>query len=203
MTHPRLNHDGRVFGYNGAPDVFIPGCFWGKLLFVVYAAAMMGFGIWCIWGPATAFLFGTHAEARVVRVVRVAPGLPSQTIRVRRAFKDDSYDVQFQHYVEVEQADGTSLELRVAADSRRKPYAVVNDTFRVAYGAGSTVAYGVFQQRTWGFGAVFLLLGVTLLVFSSYLLARVGKPVIIDPESPEALAAEEQHEARERSHEVP
>ena len=160
---------------------------------------MTGVGFWMLWAPTTAVLGGSIEEARVSRIVRSAPGLPDQVIRIRREPRDESHTITFRHYVEVVLPDDTTREFRMAVDSRRKPYASVNDTFRVAFLPEGEVAFGVFHHRTWAFGAGFVGMGVTLLALSGYLLAQVGRPVVIDPEDPENLERERLAEESEQN----
>lgn len=198
MTDPRPNYDGRIFGEAGQPDYFMVGFFWPKLGFAVFAGLLCLMGLWLLYAPMAAWVLGKKEEARVSRIVRVSPGEPERVIRMRRAFEEEGYSVVFRHYVEVVLENETTWEMRMAVDSRRKPYASVNDTFYVVFHPGETIAFGLFHHRTWGFGLGFLGAGLTLLCIAIYLLLWVGKPVFIDPESPENIEKERLAEERAR-----
>ena len=200
VVHERPNHDGRVFGENGEPDVFIPGNFWGSLAFFIFSCAMTVFGLWDMWEPSSRFVFGEVSEARVVQILRQSPGEADEVIRIRRVIKEDefSHSTVFRHYVEVIDADGSPQILQMAVASRRVPYALINETFDVAYFPGGQYAYGILHHRTWAFGLAFTLMGGTLMALSWHILSMVGKPIIIDPEDPEDLQKEREAEERER-----
>lgn len=199
LEQARPNYDGRVFGGEGQPDVYIPGDFWPKLAFFLFSVAMTIFGLWDLWEPTTRVFLGEVEEARVVRIVRESPGESPEVIRIRReiAEGDYSFSTIFRHYVEVIGEDGNPQEFEMAVASRRMPYALVNETFDVAYFPEGEYAYGVLHHRTWAFGAAFTLMGLTFLSLSWYILKMVGKPIVIDAEDPEQLAKEAEAEKRE------
>jgi hypothetical protein len=191
-TTERINHDGRVFGENGEPDYFIPGDFIPKLFFVILAFAMPGVGIWLLWDPTVRLFFGETTEARVSRIVQSEPGKPDEIIRLKRPIEAEqsNFNLTFAHYVEVPLDDGTVKEYRIGVDARTEPHFLVNDSFDVIFFPEENVAYGLFHHRTWAFGFGFLLMGLTFVPLSLYLLYMVGKPVYIDPEDPEELEKE-------------
>jgi len=198
-TQPLPNFDGRTLGEAGQPDVFIPGNFMPKLLFVLFSWALLAFGIWDIWGPASRLFFGESAVARVSSIVRETPGEPAEIIRIKREIAEGDYarETLFRVFVEVADAKGDLTNLEMGVASRSTPYALVNENFKVIYFPGGEYAYGMWHHRTWAIGLTFILMGLTFIPLSGYLLWMVGKPIIIDPEDPEQIALEREHLAKE------
>jgi hypothetical protein len=200
-AHPRINHDGRVFGTHGEPDYFVVGHFWPKLGFFIFSVVFLSVGLWELWAPLTRTLFGEIDEARVVRIVRQSPGEADELIRIRREIKegDYPYDTIFRHFVEVQDAAGTLHSFELAVASRQRPYALVNERVRVAYFKGDSHAFGILQHRTWAFGCALVMMGATFVPLAWFLLRMVGQRIIIDPEDPAQLALEQEAEARDRT----
>lgn len=185
MSLERPNYDGRVFGENGEPDVYIPGMFWPKLGFLLFSIALALFGVWTIWDPAARVISGEISEARVSRLERSQPGVPKQIFRYPITIEEEAYTVTYRHFVQVEGDDGQTQSFIIGVDSRKKPYANVNDTITVAYFPDSDVAFAVYHHRTWAFGLGFLSVGGILVMLAWSTVRAVGKPIIIDPESPQ------------------
>ena len=194
----RINYDGRHFGKDGERDYFIPGGLIRKLIYLALTIALSGVGVWFLWDPAAALLFGETGDARVTRLVRQQPGEQDQTIWFAREIKEQPHTVTFRHYVEVVDADGVARQFRMGVDSRREPYAKPNDTFRVAYFPDGEYAFGLYHHRTWAFGAGFLTVGGILNCIAVFMVMNVGKKVYIDPEDPEQLEAEKRAIEEER-----
>ncbi len=194
----RDNFDGRYFGENGERDYFIPRLFVPKLMYLLLTLGLSAVGIWFIWAPAGALFFGETGEARVTRLVREQPGEVSETIWFAREIKEQPHTVTFRHFVEVVGEDGIARQFRMGVDSRRRPYASPNDTFKVAYHPDGDYAFGLYHHRTWAFGAGFLTVGFILTCVAVFMLINVGKKVYIDPEDPEQLEAEEREQEAER-----
>jgi hypothetical protein len=196
---PLPNFDERTPGQNGEPDVFIPGNFGPKLGFVIFSFALLAFGIWDIWGSASRLFFGEGGTGQVSRIVRESPGEEPETIRVKRDIAEGDYarETLFRYFVDVSSAEGdiTTYELGVA--SRSFPYALVNENFKVIYFPDGEYAYAMWHHRTWAIGLTFLMLGLTFIPLSGYILWMVGKPIVIDPEDPEQIALEREHLAKE------
>ncbi|NBD37102.1 MAG: hypothetical protein GVY10_00855 [Verrucomicrobia bacterium] len=197
----RPNHDGRIFGENGEPDVFVPRDRLRKWLFVLFSCFILFVGLWDLWGPLSRWVFGETGEGRVLRIVRESPGEPAENIRVRREIEegDYSFDTLFRHFVEVVDKQGDLEVFELAVAGRQTPYALINDSFKVIYFPGDDYAYGLWQHRTWAFGCALVLMGLTFVPLSVYLLRMVGRPVVIDPEDPAELEKEREAEARERA----
>lgn len=190
MSTPLPNFDGRVRGVDGQHDEFVVGHLVPKLLFLAFALGMTLVGAWLLWDPLVRLAVGERANARVSRIVQQEPGAPDRVIRVRREVSEQSFDTIYRHIVEVTLPDGSTRDLRLAIDSRRKPYALVNDTVAVVFFPRDEVAFAIYQHRTWGFGAAFLLMGLTFVSLAWFLVRAVGTRIPIDPESEEALEAE-------------
>jgi hypothetical protein len=188
----RPNLDGRVFGENGEPDVFIPGHLFPKVGFLVFSVLILLLGLWDLWGPASSVLFGEVSESRVAYMVRHSPGQADEVIRVRREIKegDYGYETVFRHFVEVIDRNSRVQTFELAVASRQTPYALVNERVRVAYFPGATHAYGIYHHRTWAFGVSLLFMGMTFLPMAIFLVRMVGKPIPIDPEDPAELEKE-------------
>jgi hypothetical protein len=201
MNDERVNHDGRVYGKNGEPDVFIPGFRGAKAAFVLFSLGIIAAGIWMLWAPGMALLTGETGEARVSRIIQSLPGEPDQTIRIRKTIEDQGHLARYRHFVEIIGEDGQAYEFEMAVGSTQKPYARVNDTFPVAYLPGAEYAHGIKQLRTWAFGIAFTVFGLMVFSIAWYLFINVGKPVIIDPESEEDLEAEKEALKREKERE--
>lgn len=199
----RPNLDGRLFGKPGEPDVHIARDFWRKVAFLLFSTVLLVIGIWETWGPASRVIFGKTHEARVVRLIRKSPGEAEQAIRIRRQIEegDYAYETRFRHFVEVFDEEGNPAILEMAVASRQTPYALVNDTFTVVHFADGDYAYGLWHHRTWAIGLTFLLMGLTFVPLSAYLLYLVGRPVVIDPEDPKELEKERRAREREVEHE--
>lgn len=194
----RYNFDGRHFGKDGERDYFVPGLLIPKICYLIFTIALTGVGIWFLWDPAGALLFGETGEARVTKLVREQPGEQDQTIWFAREFKGEGHTVVYRHHVEVVDSEGVARQFRMGVDSRDKPYAKPNDTFDVAYFPDGEYAFGLFHHRTWAFGAGFFTVGFMLLCIAVFLLASVGKKIYIDPEDPEHLEAEERAQEEDR-----
>lgn len=201
----RSNLDGRVFGKNGEPDVFIPGHLLPKLGFLVFSIVIFLIGLWELWGPASRVLLGEVDESRVVYIVRESPGQPEEVIRVRREIEegDYGYETVFRHFVEVIDSDSRVQTLELGVASRQTPYALVNERIRVAYFPGATHAYGIYHHRTWALGVSLMFMGMTFLPMSIFLVRMVGKPIQIDPEDPEELEKERRALEREAANQGP
>lgn len=199
MTEPRINHDGRVFGENGEPDVFIPKDRMRKLAFVLFSLLILALGIWDLYGPMARWVFGEKTEGRIAYITVDSPGSETETIRIRREVSEGeySYDTLFRYFVEVVLPDGNTTVKELSVASRNTPYASVNDWMTVVYFPADAHVVGLWQHRTWAFGCALLLMGLTFLPLSVYLYFMVGKPVVIDPEDPEQLRLEAEAEARE------
>ncbi len=195
----RYNFDGRHFGKDGERDYFIPGLLIPKVVYLVFTLALTGVGIWFLWDPAGALLFGETGEARVTRLVREQPGTEDQTIWFAKDIEEQPHTVTFRHFVEVVDKEGVAHQFRMGVDSRSRPYAMPNDTFDVAYFPDGEYAFGLYHHRTWAFGAGFFSVGFILNCIGVFLVMNVGKKVYIDPEDPKQLEAElrEMEEERE------
>ncbi|MFP4353254.1 MAG: hypothetical protein ACOCVJ_02570 [Verrucomicrobiota bacterium] len=194
----RPNYDGRHFGRDGEPDYFLVGGRIPKILYMLLTFVLTGIGVWFLWDPAAALLFGETGDARVTRLVREQPGEENQTIWFAREIKEQEHTVTFRHFVEVVDAEGVARQFRMGVDSRRKPYALPNDRFRVAYFPDGEYAFGIYHHRTWAFGAGFLTVGGILNCVAVFMVMSVGKKITIDPEDPEQLEAEERAVEEER-----
>ncbi|MGF1483354.1 MAG: hypothetical protein ACFBZ8_03200 [Opitutales bacterium] len=190
------NYDGRLRTEDpNEPDYHVPGSFAQKLVFVIFSLAILALGFWVIWAPLMRLVVGERSEGRVVRIVRVEPGVEDEIIRSSRDISEQSHTVQFQHYVAVEREDGTEHVMRMGVDSARKPYAKVNDTFTVIHFPDDEFAFGAFHHRTWAFGAGYLSVGFILSLLSIHTLIMVGRKIPIDPESEENLQKEREVDA--------
>ncbi|MFW5829972.1 MAG: hypothetical protein ACOCXA_06895 [Planctomycetota bacterium] len=196
---PRQNFDDRTFATEpGQPDVYIPRHFLPKLGLALFSLAIFAFGIWMSWDPVARLLTGEISQARVVHIVRTQPGVPDEVIRYARSIEEQPYTVTFQHYVAVEDEEGKEHVMRLGVDSAKKPYAKVNDVLSVTHYEGDEYAFALYHHRTWAFGAGFLSVGAILSLLALHTLWAVGKPIIIDPESAEALEAERQAQEADR-----
>ncbi|MFP4068851.1 MAG: hypothetical protein ACLFVC_01595 [Opitutales bacterium] len=198
QNETRPNYDGRHFGQDGERDYFLVGGHIRKILYMLFTFVLTGIGVWFLWDPAGALLFGETGEARVTRLVRQQPGEEDQTIWFARKIEEQAHTVTFRHYVEVVDAEGQTHRFRMGVDSRREPYAMPNEHFRVAYFPDGDYAFGIYHHRTWAFGAGFLTVGGILNCVAVFMVMNLGKKVYIDPEDPEQLAAEERAIEEER-----
>lgn len=195
----RVNLDGRVFGENGQPDVFIPGQLFTKITYLAFSVGILLLGMWDIWGPLRAVLFGETTEARVAYIVRESPGEADEIIRVRREIRegDYGYDTRFRHFVEVLDANSKVQVYELAVASQQTPYALVNERVQVAYLEGSAYAFGIYHHRTWAFGVSLVFMGFTFIPMAIFLVRMVGKRMEIDPEDPAELEKERLIQAQE------
>jgi hypothetical protein len=178
-------------------QVYVPGWFWPKLAFFLFALLVFTFGVVLLWPPMSRLLVGEVERGRIVRLVVTQPGAEDQIYRYRREFDEQGQAVIFQHYIAVEREDGTQQIMRMGVDSRKLPYANVNDEVKVAFFKGDDYAFGVHHHRTWAFGAAYTVVGLVFLVCGIPMLLAVGKPIEVDPENPEALK-EMREQERER-----
>ena len=119
-------------------------------------------------------------------IVRTEPGEPDQVVRHRKAFKaEGNMGVHFQHWVSIENG-AAPLVYRLGVDSRKIPYANVNDRIEVVFFPDDPeeIAFAPGHARTWGIGVLYSAIGLTFLVAGIPMLWAVGKPIVIDPEAP-------------------
>ncbi|MGF1448577.1 MAG: hypothetical protein ACFB20_04085 [Opitutales bacterium] len=191
MSKNYPNFDGRVYGKEpGEPDYHIPGSFPQKVLFVLFALGLTAVGAWIMWAPLARWVGGETSEARVVRIVRSEPGKDDEVIRYKKEIKEQAYTVTFQHFVAVQNEDGTEHIMRLGVDSAKKPYVSVNDALTVVHYPEDEVAFELASQRTWAFGVGYVSVGGILCMLSINSLLMVGRKIAIDPESDESIDAE-------------
>lgn len=175
--------DPSIFEHEGSL-YHVPGGFGIKLAYVLMGFLLLALGVWFCWEPAGRLLFGQSAEARVIKIVKVTPGMEDITFRYRHEFPGErDRSISFQHFVSVPTAQGEKT-LRLGVDSRVKPYANVNDRMRVAFFPNDTYAFNVWQIRSWGIGILYAVIGLAFVGMGIPMLVAVGKPILIDPEAP-------------------
>ena len=195
----RFNLDGRTFGENGEPDVFIARDRMRKLAFVLFSFVILLVGIWDLYGPVSRWTLGEKTQGRIAYITIDSPGAPIETLRIRREIKEGeySYDTLFRYYVEVISPDGNPAIKQLSVASRNTPFTSVNDWMTVVYEPEDDYVIGLWEHRTWAFGLALVLMGFTFIPLSVYLYLMVGKPIVIDPEDPELVAEEEKRLAEE------
>lgn len=184
MSTPAPDHSGPAA--SGGPMTYTPGFLLPKWLYLCFGLLVFAFAAWMIWDPLGRLLFGDSAMARVREVVRIEPGQPDQAFRYRRNFEPETnMTVRFQHYVSL-QLNGTPVQFRLGVDSRKLPYANVNDRIRVVFHPDdpSRIAYAPGQARTWGMAVLYLVVSICFLSTGIPMLVSARRPVVIDPEAP-------------------
>jgi hypothetical protein len=165
------------------PTHYTPGYVVPKILYLGFGCLIMLFAGWMVGEPASRLLVGQHGEARVREIVRVAPGEADQAFAYRRPFEPETnMAVTFQHYVSV-QIDGNPVRYRLGVDSRKQPYANVNDRIRVVYFVDDPqrIAYAPGHARTWGMGILYTVVGLCFVATGIPMLLAARKPIAIDP----------------------
>lgn len=188
-----------VIRNEGDGQVFIPGHFVPKAIYLGLSLIVFAIAVWFAWEPLSRMWFGETTTARVSEIHVNEPGQPKRIHRYRIAYEPHkNFRVTYEHYVTIN-IDGRPELFRISADARRKPPdgLFVNDRVEVAYfpddPARLAFAYG--QIRTWGAAALFGALGLSMLATSIPLLWAVGKPIAIDPEAPETESIDDEEAA--------
>jgi hypothetical protein len=169
------------------PRTYTPGYVLHKWLYLAFGGLVLAFALSMVWQPLGRLLFGEHAEGRVREIVRVEPGAPDQSFRHRRTYQPESnMAVTFQHHVSVS-INGAPVLFRLGVDSRKLPYANVNDRFTVVYFPDDPdrIAFAPGHARTWGMGLLYLVVGLCFVATGLPMLVAARKPITIDPEAPQ------------------
>ena len=154
--------------------VHTPHRFGPKLVFLLFSLAMLILGAWLIYPPLSRWLTGETAMARVVEILKEEPGQPPERIRYRKQIPESSHLTTFTYTVAVPRPEGGRDEFIMAVGSRREPYAIYNDQFRIIYFEGEDHAYGLLHHRSWAFGVGFLFIGSLLTLCAVPTLLAVG-----------------------------
>lgn len=179
---------------DAAPRQYRFGAVVPKLVYLACSLLVTALGALYLWEPLGALLLGEHVEARVAEIRVVEPGQPERVFKYRRVYPpENNLAITFQHYVAIA-VGGQPVLHRISVDSRRAPIPTynVNDKVKVAYRPGDPrhLAYVYSDARTWGFGALFGTIGLTMLVTAVPMLLATRRPVVIDPEAPSPAKAE-------------
>ncbi|MBK1879739.1 hypothetical protein [Pelagicoccus mobilis] len=177
----RQGEDGHWYHY---PDKGGP-----KLVFLIASILIVLLGFWLSWDPGVRWLFGERETARITRIVMEEPGIDPVIFRYRKTIPEGDHLTYFSYTASIEEEDGSTKDFQLAVGSRRTAFSNVNDLVEIIYFEGESHAYELLEHRTWSFGLGFLCIGTVLTACAIPTLLAVGRPIRIDPESQEALAA--------------
>lgn len=165
------------------PETYTPGWVVAKVLYLAFGLLLTGYGLILIWQPLGRLVFGEVVTAPVTQIVRVEPGIGEQVFAYRRTYSPEvNMAVTFQHYVSVP-LDKRTVLLRLGVDSRKIPYANVNDRLRVAYYPQDTrrLAWVVTDPRSWGIPVLLLAVATAFIATGIPMLLAARRPIRIDP----------------------
>ena len=171
------------------PEVYIPGYLIPKILYVVLGCLIFAVGFGYIWEPLGRCLYGRIADATVVRIVKVQPGVADVSYTFRQDFAEERDPVVvFEHYVTVSQ-QGRKTVLQIGIDSHRQPNYNINDRVHVCYYPGETIAFDVWNARSWGIGILVATIGLITIISGLFLVVNANRPIVLDHESEEFTKA--------------
>lgn len=174
------------------PPLYRFGAVAPKLAYLVASLLVTAFGATFLWEPLGALLLGERVEARVAEIRVIEPGQPARVFKYRRSYPPESnLAITFQHHVAIP-VDNVPVLHRISVDSRKAPIPAynVNDKLLVAYRPGDPrrIAYIYPDARTWGAGALFAMIGLSMLATAVPMLLATRRPIVIDPEAPQPAA---------------
>lgn len=187
MTEPK--HEPPIVDENPEPEVplqtYTPGNLIPKLVYLILSLIVCVFGLLFVWEPLGRLLLGETAEVPITEIRVTEPGKNDIVYKYRRNY-EESYNlsVRFQYFVSIT-IDGTPTLYRVSVDSRKTivdDYNV-NDRMKVTYYPDDPerLAFAYLHARTWGIGALYGVIGFTMLITAIPMLWATGKPIEIDP----------------------
>lgn len=165
------------------PQTYTPGYVLAKLAYLAFGLLLLGFGVALIWQPAGRFLLGETARAPVTQIVRLEPGQPEQIFQYRRNYAPEiNMAVTFQHFVSVP-IEGRQVLFRLGIDSRKSPYANVNDRLLVAFYPDDPqrIAFVANDPRSWGIPVLLLAVASAFVATGIPMLIAARRPIPIDP----------------------
>lgn len=187
MTEPK--QDPPIIDENPEPEApretYTPRSIIPKLVYLGLSLVVCTFAGFFLWEPLGRLVFGETAEVPITEIRMTEPGKDDIVYKYRRNY-EDSYNlsIRFQYYVSIN-IDGTPTLYRVSVDSRKtivNDYNV-NDRFNVAYYPDDPdrLAFAYLHARTWGVGALYGVVGLTMLITAIPMLWTTGKPIEVDP----------------------
>lgn len=172
------------------PQAYVPGHLIPKLAFLTASLLILAIGLGYLRHPLQRMLHGERATARVVRIIQTQPGLPDLTYSYRRDFPElRDRSITFQHWVAVDDGNGHERLMRLGVDSRSKPQLNINDETQVVFFPGDSIAFELYEVRSWAVGSLFAFIGLVGATMAAFLVATAHRPIPIDPEHPEDIHA--------------
>ena len=162
-----------------------PGNMVPKLVYLFLSLIVCLFAGVFLWEPLGRLLLGETAEAPITEIRVVEPGKGDIVYKYRRSY-DDNYNlsVRFQYYVTIN-IEGTPTLYRISADTRKTVIDDynVNDRLKVAYYPDDPhrLAFAYLHARTWGVGALYGVVGLSMLITAIPMIWTTGRPIEIDP----------------------
>lgn len=170
------------------PGVYVPGYARTKLGVVAVGIVLMGLGASELAPPLRLVLFGGHAKAEAVRVVKTKEGLPDKVLESDRQIADEletsDRSYTFWNEFRFETSRGESVEVRAPVGSQLKPlYPLVDEE---GLPTGDLVVYDKADPRkvafptivsTWFFPGMLFLIGALCAFIGSFLFYWAKRPI--------------------------
>lgn len=173
-----------------SPSTYTPGYAWPKRLMILFGALLFLIGFWQLRTPLWLLLFGSHATAEAVDVIKSKPGLPDLVLatdaKVQASLETRDRSYIFWNDFRFTTSDGRSITVRTPAGSLLKPlYPLLDDdglpTTDVVWYDPARPETATFPRiiSVWFAPGAQVLIGLLAMLIGSVLLYWADKPIVL------------------------